>query len=374
VNVTFVVQNNGTVNAISRFRPEAAVCAASKLAITETGLANNFAVPAGWPATLIVQLNDDCAAPVTNGNVVASFSNGDAPLNLVGDSLGNYSTTWQPGTVNANMVVTLNATAGTLQPAIAKLYGGIAPNQTPPPTLAPGGTLNNLNPVVGAPLSPGTIAQVYGSGLASSAVSTGVVPLPTTFQNTFALVGSAQAPLYSLSNGQIDIQIPNEVIASQQVPIVLSVNNALTLPVMLSIVPATPGVLSADDGPTPPDVQNGAHMIAQHSADFSLVSSSNPAKPGEYLVMYLVGMGATNPSVRSGAATPSSPLSPVVNQPTVTVGSQPANVAFAGLTPGFVGLYQINFQVPTSVSSGELEVDVTQNGVAADPTLLPVAN
>jgi uncharacterized protein (TIGR03437 family) len=374
VNVTFVVQNNGTVNASSRFRPEAAGCAASKLAITETGLANNFAVPAGWPATLIVQLNDDCAAPVTNGNVVASFSNGDAPLNLVGDSLGNYSTTWQPGTVNANMVVTLNATAGTLQPAIAKLYGGIAPNQTPPPTLAPGGTLNNLNPVVGAPLSPGTIAQVYGSGLASSAVSTGVVPLPTTFQNTFALVGSAQAPLYSLSNGQIDIQIPNEVIASQQVPIVLSVNNALTLPVMLSIVPATPGVLSADDGPTPPDVQNGAHMIAQHSADFSLVSSSNPAKPGEYLVMYLVGMGATNPSVRSGAATPSSPLSPVVNQPTVTVGSQPATVAFAGLTPAFVGLYQINFQVPTNATAGELEVDVSQNGVAANPTLLPVSN
>jgi uncharacterized protein (TIGR03437 family) len=261
-----------------------------------------------------------------------------------------------------------------LQPAIAKLYGGIAPNQTPPPTLAPGGTLNNLNPVVGAPLSPGTIAQVYGSGLASSAVSTGVVPLPTTFQNTFALVGSAQAPLYSLSNGQIDIQIPNEVIASQQVPIVLSVNNALTLPVMLSIVPATPGVLSADDGPTPPDVQNGAHMIAQHSADFSLVSSSNPAKPGEYLVMYLVGMGATNPSVRSGAATPSSPLSPVVNQPTVTVGSQPATVAFAGLTPAFVGLYQINFQVPTNATAGELEVDVSQNGVAANPTLLPVSN
>ncbi len=104
---------------------------------------------------MIVQLNDDCAAPVTNGNVVASFSNGDAPLNLVGDSLGNYSTTWQPGGINTNMVVTLNATAGTLQPATAKLYGGIAPNQTPPPTIAPGGTLNNLNPVVGRTFSAG---------------------------------------------------------------------------------------------------------------------------------------------------------------------------------------------------------------------------
>ncbi len=373
VNVTFVVQNSGSSTA-ARPRPEAAGCTASKLAITETGLANNFAVPAGWPATLIVQLNDDCAAPVTNGNVVASFSTGDAPLNLVGDSLGNYSSTWQPGNVNANMVVTLNATSGALQPATAKLYGGIAANQTPPPTLAPGGTLNNLNPVVGGPLSPGSIAQVYGSGLASTAILTGGAPLPPIYDNTFALVGSTQAPLYFLSSGQINIQIPYEATATQQTPIVLSVNNALTLPAMLDIVPAAPGVLSANDGPNAPNFQNDAHIVAQHGVDSSQVTSTSPAKPGEYLVIYLVGMGATNPSVPSGFATPLTAQDSVTNPPTVTVASQPANVVFAGLTPGFVGLYQVNFQVPAGLSSGEQEVDVTQNGVAANPTLLPVSN
>jgi uncharacterized protein (TIGR03437 family) len=228
--------------------------------------------------------------------------------------------------------------------------------------------------VVGAPLAPGTIAQVYGSGLALGAVSTGVLPLPTTFNNTFALVGSAQAPLYFLSSGQINLQIPNEATATQQLPIVLSVNNALTLPLMLNIVPAAPGVLSALDGPNPPSVQNGAHIIAQH-ADFSLVTSSSPAAPGEYLVMYLVGLGATNPSVASGrrdarlAAACRVTGTPV----TVTVGSQPSTV-LRRLTPFFVGLYQINFQVPTGATSGELEVDVTQNGVPANPTLLPVSN
>jgi uncharacterized protein (TIGR03437 family) len=306
--------------------------------------------------------------------VVASFSNGDPPLNLAGDSLGNYSATWQPGGVNANMVVTLNATAANLQPATAELYGGIAPNQTPPPTLAPGGTLNNLNPVVGAPLSPGTIAQVYGTGLASAVTSTGPAPLPTLFSNTFALVGATQAPLYSLSSGQINIQIPYEVTANQQVPIVLSVNNALTLPLMLNMVASAPGVLSADDGQTPPSVQDGAHIVAQHSSNGTLVSSTSPAAPGEYLVMYLVGMGPTNPAVKSGAETPTAPLSYVTEQPTVTVGSQTSTVLFAGLTPGFVGLYQIDFQVPTGASSGDLVVTVTQNGVAANSTLLPVSN
>jgi uncharacterized protein (TIGR03437 family) len=376
VNVTFVVQNAGSSSTTSSARPkDAAACTPTQLAITETGIANNFVVPAGWPAPLTVQINDDCGSPVTNGNVIASLSNGDEPLNLVGDTLGNYSAIWQPGAANGNsMVVTLNAIAGTINSATAQLFGAVVPNLTPPPTLAPGGTLNNLNPVVGAPLAPGTIAQVYGSGLAPAAVSIGALPLPTTFNNTFALVGSLQAPLYSLSSGQIDIQIPSELSAPQQIPVVLSVNNALTLPVTLNLVPAAPGVLSANDGPTPPSVQNRAHLIAQHSADFSLVSSSNPAKPGEYLVMYLVGMGATDPAVASGTQTPASPLAKVTNQPTVTVGSQAATVAFAGLTPGFVGLYQINFQVPASVASGVVEVDVTQNGVSANPTLLPVAD
>ncbi len=322
---------------------------------------------------MIVQLDDDCGASVTNGNVVASFSNGDAPLALVGDSLGNYSATWQPGAANSGMVVTLNAAAGTLQPATAKLYGGIAQNQTPPPTLAPGGTVSDFNPVAAAALSPGMIAQVYGSGLAVSPVSTLILPLPALFDNTFAQVGDYQAPLYFLSNEQLNVQIPAELTASQQLPMLLSVNNALTLPITLDIVPVAPGVLSAFDGPTPPSVQNDAHMVAQH-LNGSAVTSANPGKPGEYLVMYLAGLGATNPKVASGHPAPAAPtLAAVTLAPTVTVDSLPSSVYFAGLAPGFVGLYQIDFQVPAGAHSGEVVVTVTQNGIAANPTLLPVS-
>jgi uncharacterized protein (TIGR03437 family) len=270
------------------------------------------------------------------------------------------------------MIVTLNATAGTLRPAVLTLYGGIAQNQAAPPTLAPGGTLNNLNPVVGSALAPGTLVQVYGTALAASSVATGILPLPTIFNNTFAQVGAYQAPLIYLSSGQLNLQLPSELTPPQQVSILLSVNNALTLPLTIDIDPTAPGVLSDFDGPTPPTLQNGAHIIAQRS-NGSLVTSGNPAKPGEYLVMYLVGLGATEPSVASGTPAPSSTLAKVTHTPTVTVDSLPASVDFAGLTPGFVGLYQINFQVPAGAHSGEVEVEVTQNGVAANPTLLPVS-
>ena len=363
VDVTLVVRPAGTIAALDATSAladiQAAGCTPSKLALTQTGLVNNFSVPAQWPAALIVQLNDDCGAAVTNGSVVASFSNGDPPLSLRGDGQnGTYSTTWQAGVVTPQMVVTLQAAAGTLQSATAQLTGGISQNQAP--VLAKNGTLHNLNPVVGGPLAPGTISQVYGSGLAATTVSPGILPLPTTFNGTFMLIGGISAPLYYLSNGQLDVQIPSELAPNQQYATIVSANGALTLPDQIDVVPAVPGVVASGDG----------QIVAQHGLDYSLVNAGHPAKPGEYLIIYLAGMGATNPSVASGAV---SPLAPATLQPTVTLDGQAAAVIYAGLTPGSVGLYQINFQVPASAQTGDLTVVVTQNGMAANAAKLPVS-
>ncbi|HTR34348.1 MAG TPA: hypothetical protein VMH80_00500, partial [Bryobacteraceae bacterium] len=98
------------------------------------------------------------------------------------------------------------------------------------------------------------------------------------------------------------------------------------------------------------------------------------AKPGEVIIIYLLGMGPTNPPVASGAAAPSSePLARVTAQPTVTVDGRKAGVAFAGLTPGYSGLYQIDFTVPSGANSGDLDLIVSQNGIASNTTKLPVA-
>jgi uncharacterized protein (TIGR03437 family) len=366
-NITVVVVPAGdTANATSaRAVRAAAGCTASKVVITETGLVNNFAVPAGFPATLIAQLNDDCGGTLTGGSVVASFSNGDAPLTLVGNGQdGTYSATWQPGTVTSQMVVNLNASSGALQPAKVQLNGGVAQNQTTPPVLTPSGTLHNLNPVVGAPLAPGTIVQVFGSGLGPPmGVSPGVIPLVDTFDNTYVLIGPYQAPLYFLSNHQLDVQLPVELTATQQYPIVVSVNNAITLPDTLNVVPATPGVAAFASG----------GIVAQHNSDFSLVTAANPAKAGEVIIMYLAGLGPTNPPVASGQPAPSNPPASVTLPVTVTVDNQNAKIFFAGLTPGAAGLYQIDFEVPANASTGNVNVVVMQNGLAANTTTLPVS-
>jgi uncharacterized protein (TIGR03437 family) len=361
VSITLVVRPAGTIAALDYmpdYTPQAAGCTATKVALTQTGLVNNFSVPAKWPAALVVQLNDDCGAAVTNGSVVASFSNGDPPLSLRGDGQGGtYSTTWQAGTVTPHMVVTLQAAAGALQPATAQLIGGVSQNQAP--VLAKGGTVNAFYRTAGA-LAPGTVAEVYGSGLATASVSPGVLPLPPTFNSTFMLIGGSSAPLYFLSDGQLDVQIPSELAANQQSSVIVSVNGALTVPDQIDVIPAVPGVAAFADG----------RLIAQHGLDYSLVDATHPGKPGEYLIMYLAGMGATNPSVTSGAA---SPAAQATVQPTVTVDGQNAAIAYAGLTPGLAGLYQINFQVPGSAKTGDLTVVVTQNGVAANVTKLAVS-
>lgn len=360
VNVTFIVLPNGSSGAGRQAAP-AAACTPSKLVLTQTGLTNSFAVPAGWPETLSVALNDDCGNVINSGSVSASFSNGDPALSLSGDMVtGTYSSTWQPGSSTAETTVTVQAASSPLHPASTQITGGVAPNAAP--TLAKGGTVNAFYRSSGA-LASGTVAEVYGSGLASGTVLA-QLPLPLDINHTSVLIGGKKPPLFFVSNGQLDIEVPPELQPGRQYNLIVSANGTLTLPdtVILNVV--QPGVGSYADGSV-------SRTLAQHT-NGTLVSTSNPAKPGEVLVVYVLGMGATNPAVTSGQQAPSSPLARVATAPTLTVNGEMAAIAFAGLTPGSIGLYQINFTVPNDTSSGDQDLVLTQNGVASNTTKLRV--
>ena len=363
VNVTLAVAPAGTTFAAANGPREATGCAASRLAVTQTGLVNNFSVPAGWPATLEVQLNDDCGPPVTNGTLVASFSNGDPPITLLGDGQSAfYSATWQPGSAGSSVAVTLNANAPGLSPVTIQINGGVNANGTPAPSLVIDGLLHNLNPIVGAPLAPGTVAQVYGTNLTTSPDSPSSVPLPSLFKGVQVLIGGLAAPLYYIGPTQLTVQIPSELTATNEYQALIAVNDAYSLPQPVDLVPVAPGVVAFPDG----------SLVAQHSADFSLVDATKPAKPGEALVIYLVGLGATSVNVPSGTAAPGNPLANVSNPVTVTIDGQPVQTLFVGLTPGGVGLYQINLTVPANARAGKVPVVITQSGIAANATTLLV--
>ncbi len=82
-------------------------------------------------------------------------------------------------------------------------------------------------------------------------------------------------------------------------------------------------------------------------------------------------MGGTNATPDSGAASPASPLALPTLAPTLTMNGAAYPIAFAGLTPGLVGLYQMNFQVPAGLPAGNLALVVTQSGQVSNQTVLP---
>lgn len=349
----------------------AAGCTPTQIAITGTTMAGNFSQPAGWPAVVQARVVDDCANAVTNAKVVVSFSNGDPPLPAAleacsveqgcsGGSTGTYAATWV-STHNGPVTMTMRASSGNMS-ASAVYAGGVSANSAP--AVAPNGTVNNLFVQAGAPLAPGTIAAIYGSSLAGGvAGAPGQVPLPATFQGTSVVIGGLNAPFYYASDGQLNVQLPAELNPNQTYALVVTTNGQISTPQAVTIGSATPGVAAFADG----------RLIAQH-LDFTLIDANHPAKAGETIVIYLDGMGATSPAVPTGTAAPSSPLAQVTNAPTVMVDGDQAAIFFAGLTPGAVGLYQIDFTVPGNAKSGNLTVTVSQNGTPANSTTLPVVS
>ena len=366
VTVVLIVIGPSSSAASEERTRAAAGCTPTQTVITPTGVPLGFSTPAGWPLTIAVTLTDDCGAPIPGfkGAVTARFDNGDSPLSLLDPQQdGTYTADWTPLFQASPMNIHLSASAGALQASTMDLTGGVVANSQAPPVLFENGTVNNTNPSGGALMAPGTVSAVYGQNLASSTVSPGVVPLLTSFNGTTVNFGGIAAPLFFLSNGQLNIQVPAELAPNQTYAVAALVNNAYSaLPNGVTLVAATPGVAGFPDGT----------IIAQH-ADFTLIDANHPAKPGETIILYLTGMGASNPSVASGQPSPAVPAAAtVVIAPTVTVDSKPANFVFAGLTPFGVGLYQINLTIPSDARTGNLDVVVSQNGQLSNTTQVPV--
>jgi uncharacterized protein (TIGR03437 family) len=306
---------------------------------------------------------DTCGGVIGNGQIVASFSNGDPPLTLspVNVSTGLYVGTWTPRHSSPQVTITARAIAPGYTAASVQTAGQIAPNTVP--TLASNGTLDVFHPQVGAALSPGDIVQIYGSSLAAQAVAGDVLPLPNTVGGTQVLVGGIAAPLFYVSPRQVNAQIPFELPAGKEYEVIVNANGVPTTPQSIHLNFASPGILQSTSG----------LIVAQHQdGNATLVSDIAPAVPGEFIVLYMSGLGLTDIPVVSGQASPSGPLANAQDLPVLTLNGNPLNLLFSGLTPGLVGLYQVDIQIPQGIASGTYDIVVSQDGVVSNTTSLPV--
>jgi uncharacterized protein (TIGR03437 family) len=370
VNVTLIVEPAQSTPAAvpalvsdARPRPAAAgpVCPNALLVPTQTGLVSNFSAPTAWPTQLAVKLFDSCGSVVGNGQIVATFTNGDPPLPLTAVNTGSglYSGTWTPRRTSSAVTITANVMASGYPAATIKIGGQVSPNSAP--VLAPNATGDVFYPQVGAGLGPGNIVQIYGSGLASQTSSPTTLPLPTAMSGTSVIIGGVPAPLFYVSPSQINAQIPFELTAGNQYQLIVSANGALTTPQPIQLNGGTPSILNFSSGA----------VVAQH-LDGTLILDSSPAVPGEFVIIYSSGLGLTDIPVASGSASPADPPARVADPPVLTLNGNPINLLFAGLTPGLVGLYQVNFQVPTDLATGNYELALTQSGIPSNKGVLAV--
>ncbi|MDQ2949743.1 MAG: hypothetical protein M3Y27_28025 [Acidobacteriota bacterium] len=192
------------------------------------------------------------------------------------------------------------------------------------------------------PLAPGTIVSIFGKGLARNTVSATSVPLPLTLDGTSVTVGDQSLPLFFVSSGQVNAQLPFQV---QNGSALLTVRNAAgsaaALPI--TIAAASPAIFTTtSDGKGP--------AISVH-ADFRLVEklTGENATIDETIVLFCTGFGSVDNFNTAGAPGPSSPLANTTQKTGVLMDGRPAQVSFSGLAPGFAGVYQVNFIVPRGV-------------------------
>jgi uncharacterized protein (TIGR03437 family) len=273
-----------------------------------------------------------------------------------------------PGTYTGSITLTSNSV--TPVPDIPVFLTVV---QKGAPVISFNGVVDNAIFGAGDALTSGDIGVVLGEQLSyatSSGATTAVgpvtsgpaPPLATTVAGTQVLVNGSPAPLYYVSYGQVAFQLPFgltpltdayvQVIRDGQPSNTVSMHIAARAPRVLLVGVGAYGAIVNQDGSLP-----------MPTGSFPGVNT-HPAQAGDTLTIYAIGLGDTIPGVVAGNPAPSSePLSRLVGTPTVNfyldgqiaVSVQPL---FAGLTPTYAGLYQVNVTIPPDAPKGS-NVNVT---------------
>ncbi|MEZ5394551.1 MAG: hypothetical protein R2724_17190 [Bryobacterales bacterium] len=170
------------------------------------------------------------------------------------------------------------------------------------------------------------------------------------------------APILSLANvngqEQINIQVPFGL-AGPTVTAVVENQGSLATISGIPLSAAQPGVFEYA-------LNNQLYAAVLH-ADYSVVTPSNPARPGEVLLLFATALGAVTPPVPTNQAGPSSPLSTPIAMPAVTLGGVEQVIEGAFYAPQLISVYQINFRVGANVQPGTLDLVISSRASPAKP-------
>jgi uncharacterized protein (TIGR03437 family) len=201
-------------------------------------------------------------------------------------------------------------------------------------------------------LAPGMLFTIMGENLAIAEQQATRVPLPLSMSATTVRVNGVLCPILYASSRQINAQIPYETVPGAATLVVNAAGAEATA--RIEVRPHAPGVFT----------QDGTRPVPQ-----------NQARRGEAVTMFITGSGAVSPAVPTGD-TPAQANPNLLPRPTgtvaVSIGGVPAQVLFAGIPRGLVGVVQVNFVVPESAPTGDSQLSVTVGGASAPAAVFRV--
>jgi uncharacterized protein (TIGR03437 family) len=219
----------------------------------------------------------------------------------------------------------------------------------------------NSAPVVSAASFTPSIADkaiiaVFGSGLATSTQAATSLPLPTTLAGATARVNGRAAPLFFVSPGQINFQIPAGTALGNAFVTVSCGDNA-SAPVTIFLMAAAPSIFTAN--------ATGAGAAAAVDALTGAPPPFNATRAGgepNIIAVFGTGLGPDATDVDGN----------VNASVQATIDGRPVTVLYAGRAPGFVGLNQFNVMFPAGISSGTHTMAISRNGVVSNTVTIAI--
>jgi uncharacterized protein (TIGR03437 family) len=249
---------------------------------------------------------------------------------------------------------------------VAVLLVGAVAAQSQTPVVSPGGVIDAA--AGSSPVAPGGLVSIFGNNLASALAVAGSIPLSTSLGNVSVTFNGIAAPLLFVSAGQVNAQLPWNVLSSGTVGtanIVVTSNGQASTSVSVPVGPFSPGIFSS-----------GTQAIAYGNTDGIIAAApgaipgltTHPAKINDPLTLVILatGLGAVDPPVQTGSNVTDGVAHNTTTSPTVTVGNVAAKVVFSGMSPQFVGVYQINIVIAPSTPTGDkIPVQISMGGVTS---------
>ena len=255
---------------------------------------------------------------------------------------------------------------------IALLFGSALAGFAQGPAVAEGGVLNSATFVRGQAVSPGSLVSIFGSNFASAIAQADSIPLSTSLANVSVTFNNIPAPLVFVSSTQINAQLPWNTMPAGQLTgtanIVVTANGVASAPRPVSIAPFSPGVYAVNNLAI---AINPDGTLAQPAGAIQGIAS-RPAKAGDYVIILGTGLGALDSEIANGHNS-TDKLRNVVTPPQVLVKGMAAQILFAGISPDFVGVYQVNAFVPAAAGAGNAHPLQWQVGGVTSPATTTMA-